>query len=140
MEWKFGKDFQKAIDSGQLSLRNEYPCIPNSDYTSKRGIERECGIELPNFIVKECRETLADFTGDYFGGADIEFDDPIDDHIILQIEYDMRQKQSKWEKKEGDHEYICHLLEPNLASSKHEFWRILIKKGSSSGEIIYGRI
>ena len=140
LEWKFGKDFQKAMDSGQLSLTNEYPCKPNGEYTSKRGIDKECGIELPNFVVKECRETLADFTGDYFGGADIEFECPIDENIIMQIEDDMRQNQSKWKNGEGDHEYICYLLEPDLSTTQHSFWRILIKKGSTLGKIFYGRI
>ena len=140
LEWKFGKDFQKAMDSGQLSLPNEYPCKPNGEYTSKRGIDKESGIELPNFVVKECRETLADFTGDYFGGADIEFECPIDENIILQIEDDMSQGRSKWKNGEGDNEYICYLLEPDLSTRQHSFWRILIEKGSTLGRIFYGRI
>lgn len=142
MKWKFGEDFQKAIDSGQLSLHEAYPCVPESQYTSKKGIEDECGIELPEFAIKECKETLPDFTGDYFGSANIEFEIPIDDNIILQIENDMKYRQSKWERWKGDSDYICHLLEPNLdlKPSQDVFWRLIIRKDSSMGEIVYGRI
>lgn len=142
MKWKFGGDFQKAIDSGQLSLNEAYPCVPKSQYTTKKRIEDECGLELPDFTIKECKETLTDFTGDYCGNADIEFYVPIDDNIILKIEEDMKRNQSKWERWRGDNEYICHLLEPNLdvRPSQDVFWRLIIQKGSSKGEIVYGRI
>lgn len=142
MKWKFGEDFQKAIDSGQLSLHEAYPCVPDRQYTSKRNIEKECGFKLPNFTIKECRETLSDFTGDYWGEADIEFDVPIDDNIILQIEEEMKHKKTKWEKWEGDSDYLCHLLEPNLdvRPSQDVFWRLIIRKDSTKGEIVYGRI
>ena len=142
LEKKFGKDFQKVIGNGQLSLHEAYPCVPESQYTSKKGIEDECGLELPDFTIKECKETLPDFTGDYCGRADIEFDVPIDDNIILQINENMKHSQSKWERWKGDSDYICHLLEPNLdvRPSQDVFWRLIIQKGSSKGEIVYGRI
>ncbi len=142
MKWKFGEDFQKAIDSGQLSLHEAYPCVPESQYTTKKGIEDECGLELPDFAIKECKETLPDFTGDYCGSADIVFDVPIDDNIIMQIEEDMKHSHSKWERWKGDSGYLCHLIEPNLdvKPSQDVFWRLVIRKGSSKGEIVYGRI
>lgn len=139
---KFGKDFKKAISNGQLSLHEAYPCVPDGHYTSKKRIEDVCGIELPNYTIKECRETLPDFTGDYWGEADIEFETPIEDNIILQIEEYMEHSQSKWERRRDGSDYICHLLEPNLdvRPSQDVFWRLIIRKGSSKGEIVYGRI
>ena len=140
MKRKFGNDFQKAIDSGQLSYTKAYPCVPEEHYTSKRYVEEKCNIEIPNFYVKECRETLQDFTGDYRGCADIEFLNNIDDSIIQQIEDDMRKKGSKWRKRHD--EYICDLEVPNLdvKPSQDVFWQLIIEKESTKGKIIYGRV
>ena len=89
MAEKFGKDYKTTIANGKLGLRLAYPCKPDSHYTSKSAIEGIANIILPNFAIKECKETLEDFTGDYNGEATIEFENPIDDTIILQIENDM---------------------------------------------------
>ena len=140
MKRKFGNDFQKAIDSGQLSYTKAYPCVPEEHYTSKRSIEEKCNIEIPDFEVKECRETLTDFTGDYRGCADIEFLNNIDIRTIQQIEDDMKKSFSKWRKE--NEEYICNLEEPNLqvSPSQDVFWQLIIKKESTKGKIVYGRI
>ena len=139
---KFGKDFQKAIDSGQLSLTKAYPCVPDDYYTSQSTIEEKCNIELPDFEIKECRETLPDFTGDYSGRADIEFASIINSHLIQQIEDDMKQNSSKWRKGKGDGEYVCDLEKPDLdvKPSKDGFWRISIQEESNKGLSVYGRV
>ena len=139
---KYGKDFKKAIEKGQLSVTSAYPCVPNGYYTSHNAIEEKCNIVLPDYNVKECRETLPDFTGDYFGSADIEFTSNINSYLLQQIDYDMKQKSSKWRKGEAGDEYICDLEKPDLDAkpSKDVFWQISIQKGTNKGKIMYGRI
>ena len=142
MKRKFGKDFQKAIDDGQLSMTKAYPCVPDGHYTSKNAVEEKCNIVLPDFDIKECRETLPDFTGDYGGCADIEFTNVINNRVIQQIEDDMKQEFSKWRKGEGDGEYVCDMEKPDLdvKPSKDVYWRISILKETNKGKIVYGRV
>jgi hypothetical protein len=93
-------------------------------------------------VIKGSKETLADFTGDYSGKAEIEFDRIVDDSIIQQIENKMKQGDSRWRKRNDDKEYICSLIEPDLSAtpSKDEYWRLVLRRDSNLGEIIYGRV
>ena len=138
---KFGRDYKDAISKGKLGLRTPYPCTPDSYHTSKKGIEEIAKIQLPEFTIKECKETLEDFTGDYCGEATIEFKEPIGDSVIMQIEGAMKLGQSKW-RMIGNGTYECVLTEPNLSTkpSKDEFWRISLQKNSVIGKIVYGRV
>lgn len=138
---KFGRDYKDAISKGKLGLRTPYPCTPDSYHTSKKGIEEIAKIQLPEFTIKECKETLEDFTGDYCGEAIVEFNEPIGESVIMQIENAMKQIEPKWRMK-GNDVYECILAEPNLASKPNNdlFWRITLQKDSSIGEIVYGRV
>ena len=138
---KFGKDYKDAIAKGMLGLLTPYPCTPDTYYTSNTKIEKITRIQLPVFSVKECKETLVDFTGDYSGEATIEFNKPIDDSIIMQIEESMKRRSSKW-RMIGSKEYECVLAEPDLASkpSNDVFWRLSLQKDSVIGKIVYGRV
>jgi len=140
LKWKFGDGYEEAIRQGKLSLWKAYPCVPNGYYTSKSRIEELSEVTFPDFIVKECQETLVDFTGDYSGMAEIEFEKSIDDEIIREVTDNMRISGSKWHR-DGSYRYSCDLKKPNLDYSRDdEFWRISIIKGDSKGYITYGRI
>ena len=138
---KFGTDYKDAITKGKLGLRTPFPCTPDEYHTSKINIEKIVKIQLPFFSVKECKETLTDFAGDYSGEATIEFKEPIGDSVIMQIEGAMKLGQSKW-RMIGNGTYECVLTEPNLSTkpSKDEFWRISLQKNSVIGKIVYGRV
>ena len=138
---KFGKDYKNAIAKGELGLRTPFPCTPDAYHTSKNIIEEIAKIQLPDFFVKECKETLEDFTGDYSGEATIEFNEPIGDSVIMQIVEAMKQKPSKWRMKAGD-VYECILAEPDLATKPRNdiFWIITLQLDSTIGKIIYGRV
>lgn len=138
---KFGTDYKDAITKGKLGLRTPYPCTPDAYHTSKKGIEDIAKIQLPDFSVKECKETLVDFTGDYSGEATVEFKEPIGDSIIMQIEGAMKQEPSSW-RMAGKDMYECVLAEPDLRTkpSNDVFWRILLQKNSVIGKIVYGRV
>lgn len=138
---KFGTDYKDAIAKGKLGLRTPFPCTPDEYHTSKINIEKIAKIQLPFFSVKECKETLTDFAGDYIGEATIEFKEPIGDSVIMQIEGAMKLGQSKW-RMIGNGTYECVLTEPNLSTkpSKDEFWRISLQKNSVIGKIVYGRV
>jgi Ca2+/Na+ antiporter len=138
---KFGRDYKDAISKGKLGLRTPYPCTPDAYYTSKNRIEEIAKISLPEFSIKECKETLEDFTGDYSGEATIEFNEPIGDSVIMQIVEAMKQKPSKWRMKAGD-VYECILAEPDLATKPRNdiFWIITLQLDSTIGKIIYGRV
>ena len=139
---KFGENYKDLIKDGKLGLQTACPCKPDAHHTSKEEIERLARISLPDFVIKGCKETLADFTGDYRGEAEIEFVRIVDDSTILQIENDMRQESSCWRKRNDDKEYICSLTEPDLSAtpSKDEYWRLVILKDSNLGKILYGRV
>ncbi len=138
---KFGKDYKDAIAKGKLGLRTPYPCTPDAYHTSKEGIEKIANIQLPDFSVKVCKETLEDFTGDYSGEATIEFNEPISDYVIMQIVEAMKQKPSNW-RMAGKDMYECVLAEPDLAAKSRNdmFWRITLQKDSIIGKIMYGRV
>ena len=138
---KFGKDYKNAIAKGKLGLRTPFPCTPDEYHTSKINIEKIAKIQLPFFSVKECKETLTDFAGDYSGEATIEFKEPIGDSVIMQIEGAMKRNPSKW-RMIGSKEYECVLAEPDLASkpSNDAFWRLSLQKDSTIGKIVYGRV
>ena len=138
---KFGKDYKDAIAKGKLGLLTPYPCTPDAYHTSKKGIEEIAKIQLPDFSIKECKETLEDFTGDYSGEATIEFDEPISESVIIQIEEAMKREPSKWRMK-GCDVYECVLAEPDLGSKSRNdmFWRISLQKDSTIGKIVYGRV
>ena len=142
MKNKFGENYKDLIKDGKLGLRTAYPCKPDSYHTSKEEMEKLVNFSLPDFTIKECKETLADFTGDYSGEAEIEFDRIVDDSIFQQIENNMKQGDSRWRKRNDGYEYICSLTEPDLSAtpSKDEYWRIVLRRGSNLGEIIYGRV
>lgn len=138
---KFGKDYKDAIAKGKLGLRTPYLCILDEYYTSNTIIEKIARIQLPIFSVKECKETLVDFTGDYSGEATIEFNEPISESVIMQIEEVMKRNSSKW-RMIGSKEYECVLAEPDLASKPNNdvFWRLSLLKDSVIGKIVYGRM
>jgi hypothetical protein len=138
---KFGKDYKDAIAKGKLGLRTPYPCTPDAYHTSKEGIEKIANIQLPDFSVKVCKETLEDFTGDYSGEATIEFNEPISDYVIMQIVEAMKQKPSNW-RMAGKDMYECVLAEPDLATKPRNdiFWIITLQLDSTIGKIIYGRV
>ena len=141
MTAKFGKDYKDAIAKGKLGLRTPYLCTPDEYYTSNTKVEKIARIQLPIFSVKECKETLVDFTGDYSGEATIEFNEPISESVIMQIEEVMKRNSSKW-RMIGSKEYECVLSEPDLASkpSNDVFWRLSLQKESVIGKIVYGRV
>lgn len=138
---KFGKDYKNAIAKGELGLRTPFPCTPDAYHTSKNIIEEIAKIQLPDFFVKECKETLEDFTGDYSGEATIEFNDPISESVIVQIKEAMKQEPSKWRMK-GSDVYECVLAEPDLAAKpcNDMFWRLILQKDYVIGKIVYGRV
>ena len=138
---KFGKDYKNAIAKGELGLRTRYPCRPDEYHTSKTRIEEIAWIKLPDFSVKECKETLEDFTGDYSGEATIEFNEPISDYVIMQINEAMKQKLSNW-RMIGKDVYVCELKEIDLTTkpSNDNYWRISLQKDSVIGKIVYGRV
>jgi hypothetical protein len=138
---KFGKDYKDAIAKGKLGLRTPYPCTPDAYHTSKEGIEKIANIQLPDFSVKVCKETLEDFTGDYSGEAIIEFNEPIGDSVIMQIKEAMKLDSPKW-RMAGNGLYECVLAEPDLMTKPRNdvFWRISLQKDSVIGKIVYGRV
>ena len=138
---KFGKDYKNSIAQGKLGFTHAYPCKPDKYHTSKIGIEENAKIQLPNFSVKECKETLEDFSGDYSGEATIEFNEPIGDSLIMQIERAMKQEPSNW-RMAGKDVYECVLAEPDLTVKPRNdvFWRLSLQKDSVIGKIVYGRV
>ena len=138
---KFGTDYKEAIAKGKLGLRTPFPCTPDEYHTSKINIEKIAKIQFPVFSVKECKETLSDFSGDYSGEATIEFCESIDNSVIMQIEGAMTQGHTKW-RMAGNGAYECVLAEPNLRTkpSNDVFWRLLLQKDSVIGKIVYGRV
>jgi hypothetical protein len=138
---KFGKDYKDAIAKGELGLRTLYPCRPDAYHTSNKEIEESAKIQLPDFSIKECKETLEDFTGDYSGEAIIEFNETIGDTIIMQINEAMKQKLSNWRMISKD-VYVCELTEIDLTTkpSNDNYWRISLQKDSVIGKIVYGRV
>jgi hypothetical protein len=138
---KFGKDYKDAIAKGELGLRTLYPCRPAAYHTSKKEIEESAKIQLPDFSIKECKETLEDFTGDYSGEVTIEFDEPIGDSVIMQIVEAMKGEPSKWRMK-GSDLYECVLAEPNLTVKPRNdvYWKLSLQKDSVIGRIVYGRV
>ena len=138
---KFGKDYKDAIAKGKLGLQTLYPCRPDESHTSKIKIEDIAKIHLPNFSVKECKETLEDFTGDYRGEAIIEFNEPIGDSVIMQIQGAIKQGVSNWIMT-GSDMYECKLAEPDLTTKygNDMYWGISLQKDSVLGKIMYGRV
>lgn len=140
MKEKFGENYKELIQTGKLGLRTACPCKPDIRYTSKKEIEKLSNISLPDFVIKECKETLGDITGDYSGEATIEFCTIIDDNIIQQIEENMKQEDSRWRKGENG-EYVCDLLKPYVGKPvTDEFWTLSIHENMSEGIVRYGRV
>lgn len=137
---KFGKDYKVAIANGKLGFRTLYLCKADSHYTSQSAIEKIANVQLPNFLVKECKESLEDFAGDFSGEAIIEFQEVIGDDVLVQIRNGMKKEQSKWQK-QNDGSYICLLSEPHLAEPCDDvYWSLSVKEGSAIGTIRYGRV
>lgn len=140
MKEKFGENYKELIQTGKLGLRIACPCKPDIRYTSKKEIEKLSNISLPDFVIKECKETLGDITGDYSGEATIEFCTIIDDSIIRQINDDMSKGDSRWRKGENG-EYVCDLLKPYVGKPvTDEFWTLSIHKNMTEGIVRYGRV
>ncbi len=140
MKEKFGENYKELIQTGKLGLKIACPCKPDIRYTSKKEIEKLSNISLPDFVIKECKETLGDITGDYSGEATIEFCTIIDDSIIRQINDDMSKGDSRWRKGENG-EYVCDLLRPNVGKPvTDEFWTLSIHKNMTEGIVRYGRV
>ena len=140
MKYKFGENYRDLMAKGLLGLRTACQCKPDSRYTSKERIEELANIKIPDFTIKESKETLADFTGDYSGVTEIDFCKTIDENIIIQIENDMKQEHSRWRKREND-DYVCDLLKPYVSDPPtDEYWTLAIYKNKSKGVIRYGRV
>ena len=140
MKEKFGENYMELIRTGKLGLRTAYHCKPDIHYTSKKEIEKLANISLPNFTIKDCKETLGDITGDYSGEALIEFCNNIDASIIQQVEEDMKHEDSRWRKGENG-EYVCDLLKPYVGKPvTDEFWTLTIHKNMTEGVVRYGRV
>lgn len=140
MKEKFGENYKELIQTGKLGLRTASPCKPDLRYTSKVEIEKLANISLPDFSIKECKETLGDITGDYSGEAVLDFGSIVDDNIIQQIEKNMKQEDSRWRKGENG-EYVCDLLKPYVGKPvTDEFWTLTIHKNMTEGVVRYGRV
>lgn len=140
MKRKFGENYKQLMADGKLGLCIACSCKSDSRFTSVADIQKKSGINLPTFVVSECKETLEDFTGDYSGEATIEFSVPIDDDIITQIEDGMQEDGSLWRKGENG-EYVCDLLKPYVGEPvTDEFWTLLIQENKREGIIRYGRV
>jgi len=140
MKRKFGENYKQLMTDGKLGLRIACSCKPDSRFTSVADIQKKSNINLPPFVVSECKETLEDFTGDYSGEATIEFSVPIDDDIITQIEDGMQKDGSLWRKGENG-EYVCDLLKPYVGEPvTDEYWTLLIQENKREGIIRYGRV
>ena len=140
MKERFGENYKELIQSGKLGLRTAYPCKPDLRYTSKEEIEKLANIRLPDFAIKECKETLGDITGDYSGEAVIEFYSIVDGNIIQQIEEEIKQENSRWRKGESG-EYVCDLLKPYVGKPvTDEFWILSIHENMTEGIVRYGRV
>lgn len=140
MKEKFGVNYKELIQTGKLGLRTACPCKPDIRYTSKKEIEKLSNISLPDFVIKECKETLGDITGDYSGEATIEFCTIIDDSIIRQINDEVNKGNSRWRKGENG-EYVCDLLKPYVGKPvTDEFWTLSIHENMSEGIVRYGRV
>lgn len=140
MKRKFGENYKRLMTDGKLGLRIACSCKPDSRFTSVADIQKKSNINLPPFVVSECKETLEDFTGDYSGEAMIEFTTPIDGDIITQLEDGMQKDGSLWRKGENG-EYVCDLLKPYVGETvTDEFWTLLIQENKREGIIRYGRV
>ena len=140
MKRKFGENYKQLMADGKLGLCIACSCKPDPRYTSVADIQKKSNINLPMFVVSECKETLEDFTGDYSGEAMIEFSTPIDDEIIAQIEDEMQKDSSLWRKGENG-SYVCDLHKPYVGKPvTDEFWTLLIQENKREGIIRYGRV
>ena len=140
MKRKFGENYKQLMNDGKLGSRIACSCKPDSRFTSVADIQKKSNINLPPFVVSECKETLEDFTGAYSGEATIEFSVPIDDDIITQIEDGMQEDGSLWRKGENG-EYVCDLLKPYVGKPvTDEFWTLSIHKNMTEGIVRYGRV
>lgn len=140
MKRKFGENYKQLMNDGKLGSCIACSCKPDSRFTSVADIQKKSGINLPTFVVSECKETIEDFTGDYSGEATIEFSVPIDDDIITQIEDGMQEDGSLWRKGENG-EYVCDLLKPYVGKPvTDEFWTLSIHKNMTEGIVRYGRV
>ena len=139
MESKFGKQFKEAIEKGELSETTAYPCKPEEEYTSSKRINKKMKINLPDFKVVECEESLRNFNGDYLGAAKIEFSAPISDEIIAMIQKRIQKGDDRW-KMLDDEKIECQIYVPFEKGNDDKWWSVTIQKHSTSGEINYGRI
>lgn len=140
MKRKFGENYKQLMTDGKLGLCIACSCKPDSRFTSVADIQKKSNINLPPFVVSECKETLEDFTGDYSSEAMIEFTTPIDGDIITQIEDGMQKDGSLWRKGENG-EYVCDLLKPYVGEPvTDEYWTLLIQENKRERIIRYGRV
>lgn len=139
MESKFGKHFKEAIEKGELSETTAYPCTPESEFTSSKRINKKTKINLPDFKVVGCEESLRNFNGDFFGRAKIEFSEPISDEIIGMIQKRIQKGDDRW-KMLDDEKIECQIYVPFEKGNDDKWWSVTIQKHSTSGEINYGRI
>jgi hypothetical protein len=112
-----------------------YPCEANPYYTSKVEIEQICKLRFPNYVVKECKESLKRPDGWYMGKAIIEFDCIIDEIVLNQLKSDARQQHMRWRKyRPGEH--LIQILNPR-SNENGSYWAVIIKDNSNIGEIKY---
>ena len=139
MESKFGENFKEAIERGELSETTAYPCKPEEEYTSSKRINKKTKINLPDFKVVGCEESLRNFNGDYLGHAKIEFCEPISDEIVEIIQKRIHKGDDRWKMQDED-KIECQIYVPFEKGNDDEWWSVTIQKHSISGEINYGRI
>ncbi len=139
MESKFGENFKEAIERGELSETTAYPCKPEEEYTSSKRINKKTKINLPDFKVVGCEESLRNFNGDYLGHAKIEFSEPISDEIVEIIQKRIHKGDDRWKMQDED-KIECQIYVPFEKGNDDEWWSVTIQKHSISGEINYGRI
>lgn len=109
---------------------------------------------LPMFTIIDSGETERDFTGDYCGHANIEFEKPISDDIFNEIGKSSRADHpingedfvnalnNKSPIPEGDSNALRISFNTPFENGTHDdlFWSITIHRNSTKGEIVYGRV
>lgn len=112
-----------------------YPCEPNPYYTSKVEMEKKCKLKLPDFIVRECKESLRKTTGRYIGEATIEFSCFMDEKAVKLIKSDAKQLGIRW-REWALGEYLIPIIDPRERENG-ELWNLIIKESTNQGLIRY---
>jgi hypothetical protein len=112
-----------------------FPCDPNPYYTSKAEMEKKCKLKLPNFVVKECKESLKKTDGRFMGEATIEFNCFMDEKAVNLLKSEAKQLGIRW-RKWLPGEYLIPIIVPRERENG-ELWHLIIKKDTNQGLIRY---